>query len=93
VTWVGFFLGGWGSLFTAYVVLQTWAALKLRGRRRLLVLLPVLPMAIVVALTLAAYMQESNLWPILMILVSPIACIFVILVWALSRRMSSEPAA
>ena len=41
-------------------------------------------MAVVAGLTIAAYVQKSNLWPILLIFASPVAAAFVALVWYVS---------
>jgi cbb3-type cytochrome oxidase subunit 3 len=40
-----------------------------------------------------AYLQNSNLWPILLILASPLAIGFVGVVWFVYRRSANEQAA
>lgn len=77
-----FFLSGWGLGFTAYVVVQVLALLALRTtRRRRIALFPAPVMLGVLLWTLYAYQVESNLWPIVMIVASPMAAIAVIALW------------
>lgn len=83
--WIPFFLT-WGAPCTAYVVIQVIAAVRLRGKYRLICLVPVLPMLVVGALTVSAYRQQSNLWPILLIFAGPVAFLFVAGVWIAFRR-------
>jgi hypothetical protein len=43
-------------------------------------------MVLVGGLTVSAYWQKSNLWPILLIFAGPVALVFVVVVWFVSRR-------
>ena len=74
--WLAFFVGGWGSFFTAYVLGQILALLLLRGRIRKWAFLPVPLMLIVIAITVQAYASRSNLWPIWLILISALALLY-----------------
>lgn len=78
-----FFLAGWGAGFLGYAILQVIAIATVHGRRRILMSLPAFPMLIVLAWTQFAYSSESNLWPIVMILSSPIAILIVIVLWTI----------
>lgn len=84
--WVGFFLWSWGMMFTIYVILQIVSLVTLRGLGRSLSLLPILPMAGVAAWTINAYRHGSNLWPILLILTSPLADLLLGILWFITRR-------
>jgi hypothetical protein len=60
----------------AYLVLQPWALLRLKGRWRIAAAAPLL-IAIPTALwSLYALSHESNLWPITFILFSPLGTIY-----------------
>src|SRR5947209_1090571 len=79
------------SIFVVYLVMQAYAAMHLRGGWRWTSLLPLLPMALVLAMTVGAYRQGSNIWPVPLILASPPACIFVIAVLAVHRYVGLRP--
>jgi hypothetical protein len=70
----------------AYVVLQVVALVRSSGGSRLAAALPLFVMVPVFALTLVAVVQESNLWPILMLVASPVALVYVAVVAFLARR-------
>jgi hypothetical protein len=63
-----------------YFVLQGWLAVAWHGRWRLAALVPVLAMAPAVAFSLLALAHGSNLWPILVILLAPLALGYLLLV-------------
>jgi hypothetical protein len=83
---ISFLLAGWGLPFTVYVFAQVFVPIRLRGAWRWLSLLPVPIMAYVVYATVAAFKQQSNMWPILLILVSPVAAFFLVLLFFLTRN-------
>ena len=62
--------------FPTYVALQLYAPVRYKGWWRVAALLPLLVMIPVVWLTVILFNQESNLWPIFLILVSPIAALY-----------------
>ncbi len=68
-----------------YIPLQVFALWKMRGGRRVTALIPVPVMAVVIGVTLVALMQESNLWPIVMIFCSPFAVAFLVILLVASR--------
>jgi hypothetical protein len=70
----------------AYIPLQSFALWRLKGGPRKLALLAVPPMLLVVYLTVYAYMQQSNLWPILLILSAPVADVFLLALLIAFRR-------
>ena len=74
----------------AYVVVQVVALLRSAGGSRVAAVLPLFVMVPVFALTAVALVQESNLWPILMLLASPVALLYVAVVAVLARR-SGKP--
>jgi hypothetical protein len=76
-----FFVRGWGIGFAVYLILQLLAVLFVRGWRRAIVAIPLPFMAAVLYWTNYAANKESNLWPIVMILTSPVAALIVVLLW------------
>jgi hypothetical protein len=78
--WSTFFLAGWGLPFTLYVIAQIVAVVRLRGRARIWAAVPIPFMVLVLYVTLNAFAQKSNLWPITMIFASPVALAYVLLV-------------
>jgi hypothetical protein len=77
--WSTFFLAGWGLPFTLYVIAQVIAVIRLRGQARIWAAVPIPFMVWVLYATLAAFGQNSNLWPIVMIVTSPVALAYVLL--------------
>ena len=90
--WV-FFFSTWGLGFLAYLVLQVLTLVRLRGGARIFAALPLLPMAVVAAWTAYAYMEESNLWPIVLILVGFPAAAYLVVVWLVGRKRPAAPTA
>jgi ABC-type transport system involved in cytochrome c biogenesis permease subunit len=78
--WSTFFFAGWGLTFTLYVIAQTVAIVRLSGQARVWAAVPIPFMALVLYVTLSAFAQQSNLWPIVMILTSPVALAYVLVV-------------
>ena len=64
-------LVGFGSAL-AYLPLQVYTVIRMRGVWRIVAIVPFLPMVRVFALTAYAYADESSLWPILMIFAAPV---------------------
>ena len=81
-----FFITGWGLPLTVYTFAQIFVPLRLRGAWRGLSLLPIPVMAYVVYATVAAFNQHSNMWPILLIIASPVAALFLVLLFFLTRN-------
>jgi hypothetical protein len=81
---ISFLLAGWGLPFTVYVLAQVYIPIRLRGAWRWLSLLPIPVMAYVVYATVAAFKQQANMWPILLIIVSPLAAFFLVLLFFLT---------
>ena len=77
--WGRFFLAGWGLPFTLYVLAQALAVVRFKGRARMWAAAPIPLMAWVLYATLDAFAQQSNLWPVLMILTSPVALAYLVL--------------
>ncbi|HET9417969.1 MAG TPA: hypothetical protein VFO30_01395 [Chthoniobacterales bacterium] len=83
---LSFFLEGWGLPFTIYVLAQIFVPIRLRGAWRGLSLLPIPAMAYVVYATVGAFKEHSNMWPILLIIASPVAAFFLVLLFCLTRN-------
>lgn len=73
-----------------YLTAQIGAVVRLRGWPRRIALLPVIPMAWVTYVTIQAFRNDSNLWPIILILASPVAAFFIFVVWAFARKSSTS---
>ena len=91
------FLFSWGLPFTLYLVLQIISLFRIQGIWRRLALLPIPIMAYVVYVSVVASKQGSNIWPLLLILVSPVAVLFLLFLLLLcgfarsaSRRGADE---
>ena len=76
----------WGFPFTIYLAVQIFAIIRLRGYWLSLAVLPMPIMAYVVYVTMDAYREQSNLWPILLILSSPVSAIFLLVLVFAGRR-------
>ncbi len=98
IDWLRFFVIGPGVPFTGYLALQIIAVLRLAGGWRIAALPPIPIMGWAVFSTADAYRQESNLWPIGLMLSSSVALAYVALVLIASivhsrwrRRGNSTP--
>ena len=76
----------------AYVVVQVVALMRSSGGSRMAAALPLFVMVPVFALTAVGLVQESNLWPLLMLFASPVALVYVIVVALLPRRSGTPKA-
>ena len=95
MTWSEFITAFWMELLAMYAVVQVVVPLAARGVARLLAFLP-LPFMLFAGWTaFSAYQQHSNLWPLSLVLSSPIALLYLLLlasaliVVAIVRRKSS----
>jgi hypothetical protein len=70
----------------AYVVVQIVALMRSSGGSRVAAGLPLFVMVPVFAFTAIALVQESNLWPLLMLFASPVALVYVSVAALLARR-------
>ena len=97
IDWASFFLFGWGAPFTAYVIAQLIGVVHFKGSRRIVVGAPLPLMLLVAVVTFTAYAKQSNLWPIWMILASPVALAYVVVVGGImqvrQRRQGTGPGA
>ena len=75
----------------AYLPLQAYAALSMRGLSRILSIVPLLLMVPVFAITANAYHQQSNLWPILMIFAAPVATLYLMILIVVRRTSRGQP--
>jgi hypothetical protein len=91
IEWLSFFLAGWGSFFSAYSVLQVLMLLTLKRSWRYWALLPIPFMLWLLIVTLQAYHAHSNMWPILMIFISPLAALAVAIFLLIGLRVQAHP--
>ena len=59
-----------------YFVLQYWTFRNWDGGWQVAALMPLALMVPVVLFTIGAFAAQSNLWPMVLILTSPIACLY-----------------
>jgi hypothetical protein len=90
-SWSAFFLGGWGTAFSAYVVIQALALFSLRQRWLKASLIPFGAMLVVGLVTAIAYRGQSNFWPILLVLTSPLALLAVATIEVIGLRAGAHP--
>lgn len=72
-----------------YPILQFVVLRRVARRWHFWAFLPVLPMGFVLAITVYAFWEGSNVWPILMIFTSPLAVLYLLFILFL-HNMSSE---
>lgn len=89
--WSAFFLGGWGTVFSAYVVIQALAIFTLRQPFLKAALIPLGVMLVVGLITIIAYRGQSTIWPILLVLASPIALLAVAIIEVIGLRARAHP--
>ena len=88
--WLSFFVIGWGTTFTAYVILQVMTLVNLKRYYAYAAAVPLPFMAWVAFATVEAFLQGSNMWPILMILASPCAVLFLLVVAAMGLNVQGH---
>lgn len=87
------FLFTFGLPFLLYVAAQVVALVRLRGQARLWAALAIPFMGWVVWMTVDAYRQQANLWPLALIFLSPVALLYLGVVAMVARaRARGEPA-
>jgi hypothetical protein len=70
----------WLVLVPAYFFLQYFTVSRYRGGWRIAALVPLVVMVPIVGQAILAFLAGSNLWPLLLILVSPIAFLYLVAV-------------
>jgi len=85
-------LAPWAWPVIAYAIAQVYVLVRLRGRHRLLAMLP-LPFALVALVgAYLGYRGGANLWPVPLIFGSPAALVYLALLWRHARRDPRESA-
>ena len=74
----------------AYPRLQYLAIRQLRGVWLAASLVPLVVMAGVGIVTVVAFAQQSNLWPLMLIFVAPLATIYLVVLRFVARRVSGH---
>jgi len=64
--------------FPGYLILQWHAARSWDGAWRIAGLVPLVIIALLVVQAGLAFLAQSNLWPLLVILATPLACLYLI---------------
>ena len=78
MVWLRFFSTGWGVPLSVYAALQAGALVTLRGGWRLAAGTPLPFMLLVCGHMAWAYAQQSNLWPMTMLMTAPGASVAVV---------------
>ena len=91
IGWLTFLLAGWGSFFSAYVVVQAVTLLALRRPQWYFAAIALPIMVFVVAITLEAVRQASNLWPVFLIFASPLALLYLLAVGIIGLKQQEHP--
>lgn len=71
-------VGFWSGVL-AYPILQFIAVKRMRGGWRVLAYLPLILMVFVFVITIVGFYQQSNLWPLILILVSPLVFLYLVI--------------
>lgn len=71
-------VGFWGGVLV-YPILQFVVIKRTSGGWRVLAYLPLILMVIVFITTCVGFYQQSNLWPLLLILVSPLVLVYLVI--------------
>jgi hypothetical protein len=79
--------------FVFYLPTQLVAGLKLRGGWRVAGLVPLPLMAYALWITCVAYQQDSNLWPIVLLFVSPVVLAYLVVLLVLHRTIGRTTSA
>ena len=89
-------LAGWltfvvtyGLPFTLYVVAQLFALLRLRGHSRVWAALPIPFMVWIAWMTVDGFRQQLNLWPLPLIILSPVALLYLGVVAMIARSRNA----
>jgi hypothetical protein len=85
------FLGVLWLCVVGYVFMQAVVLLRASGQSRLFAALPLVAMVPIFVFTAVAYAQESNLWPLTLLLASPLALLYVIAVRIVQTSEAGRP--
>ena len=80
-------LGFWGGILF-YPILQIIAITGSKGIIRVLALIPLAVMIIVFTVTIVGFAQESYLWPIFLIFISPVVLIYLFILVVIKQIQS-----
>ena len=75
----------YGGMF-GYPILQYLSIYRTRGRWQILASLPLVPMAILLAIAGLSSSAASGAWPLLLVLTAPLALVYLTLLLAAHRR-------
>lgn len=85
----GIFEELWGVAIFAYFFLQLFMAMRYRGGWFIAAVAPLVVMVPILIHAVLALLSGSNLWPILIVLVAPIAFIYLLIV-AVARAVATR---
>lgn len=70
-----------GLTFFGYFILQVWLVRRWSGGWRLAALVPLLITGPAVLFSLYALSRGSNLWPLTLIFLAPVGCVYLLMAW------------
>jgi hypothetical protein len=73
-----------------YITRQRSAIKEMQGLWWILACVPLIVVAVVVVVTIVGLIQGSNLWPIFLILIVPVAYVYLLVLWAVYRVVQSS---
>jgi len=76
----------------AYIVTQAVALVNASGRDRILLAIPLIVMVPIFVLAAILFVQEKNLWPIWILLASPLALAYVVIISLLTLGTNQRAA-
>lgn len=76
--------------FILAVILEVVILFKWRGKWFWIALLLLLPLLLILAITISGFIQQSNLWPIIMILGSPLLLVLLFVLIILHHFLTTR---
>lgn len=73
-----------------YIPFQVYTLRRYRGRWRTLAIVPLIVMVPIIAFTVKAYIDQSNLWPIALIFFAPVCTGYLVVLLLIRRRAAAR---
>ena len=80
-----------GLSIPAYLILQAFTLLRFRGGWRKAAMVPLAGMVPLVLFTLFGFLVGANLWPLMLLFLTPIAFGYLIVLWAIKSLSGRQP--
>jgi glucan phosphoethanolaminetransferase (alkaline phosphatase superfamily) len=76
-----------------YIKRQRSAIKEMEGLWRILACVPLIAVAAAIVVSIIGLIQESNLWPIFLIFILPVAYVYLLILWAVYRAIQRSRSA